>query len=404
MPRGPSTTSVVRPLGADAPERQQRPNRYEVATGLVVGRDLGGSTLPSPGASPRRALERAVVDALTRPPCVVSFSGGRDSSAILAVATHAARRHGLAPPVPVTLRFPGPESDESRWQEHVVRHLRLDQWERIPLDEIDVVGPVATRVLERHGVLWPANAHFHVPMLARATSGSLLTGIDGDVLFGGWRWAPPGPGAPARSRVSPLAAYAGHATFSALPDAARKVVARRAFSRPEWIHRAGWREVTRYLASVWELEPRRWDARIAWWYRRRYLAYGRWSLSLLAADHDVRLVHPFLDPAFVAALAQAGGRRGYRSRTEVMTALVGDLLPPPVLSRETKATFDTAIWGEHSREFIQRWDGAGVDASLVEVPRLRREWQKPVPHFHTATLLQTAWLHAHGVAGDGETG
>ena len=51
--------------------------------------------------------------ALRRPPCLVSFSGGLDSSALLAVATAVARREGLDDPVPATLVVPGsPESDE----------------------------------------------------------------------------------------------------------------------------------------------------------------------------------------------------------------------------------------------------------------------------------------------------
>jgi asparagine synthase (glutamine-hydrolysing) len=272
----------------------------------------------------------------------------------------------------------------------------LEDWERIELDEVDLVGPIAASVLRRHGVLWPANAHFHVPMLARATHGSLLTGIDGDVLFGGWRWAPP----PSRTSMVTRAVRdldsTAHLIFSILPGRARDVAGRRAFHRPAWIHPTGWREVVRFLASVWELEPRRWDARVAWWHRRRYLACGRWSLSQLAEDHDVRLGHPLLDPAFLAALAGAGARRGYGDRTSAMTNLFGDLLPSSVLSRADKATFDTAIWAEHSRRFVGGWDGEGVDASLVDVDALRREWDKPVPHFQTATLLQTAWLHASG--------
>ena len=44
---------------------------------------------------PRRALEHVVREALLRPPCGVAFSGGRDSSAVLAVAAHVARRDGL---------------------------------------------------------------------------------------------------------------------------------------------------------------------------------------------------------------------------------------------------------------------------------------------------------------------
>ena len=160
-----------------------------------------------PVTRPLAALERACLPALRRGRCCVSFSGGRDSSIVLAAATRVARREGLALPTPVTNRFPhaGP-TDESEWQELVVRHLGLDDWLRIDhTDALDIVGPVARQVLERHGLLWPFNAHFHVPLLEAAEGGALLTGIGGDELFrerplGARRVgaAPEGVSAPAR--------------------------------------------------------------------------------------------------------------------------------------------------------------------------------------------------------------
>lgn len=366
----------------------------------MVGRDPHVQPLPPPlpDISVREALERSVRQALTSGPCFVSFSGGRDSSIVLAVATDVARRDGLPPPVPLTLRFHGPESDEGRWQEQVVRHLGVGDWERIALDDIDFVGPVAADILRRHGVLWPPNAHFHEPILARAAGGSLLTGIDGDVLFGGWQWVPlqPGHGTAVRVMASCWGRYGRQAAFGVLPDAARSIASRMVFSCPPWANPAGWPEIARHRASAWELEPRHWGERVGWWQARRYLACGRWSLSQLAADHDVRLVHPFLDPTFLAALAAAGGRRGFGDRTAAVHRLFGDLLPAAVLARSDKATFDTAMWGEHSRAFIQHWNGGGVDEQLIDVPSLRREWEDPLPHFHTAMLLQTAWLAEDG--------
>ena len=81
--------------------------------------------------SPREALERAILPALLRPPCLVSFSGGRDSAAVLAVATALARREGLPAPIPATNVFPAADdSDETAWQELIVRHLGLSEWVR----------------------------------------------------------------------------------------------------------------------------------------------------------------------------------------------------------------------------------------------------------------------------------
>ena len=157
----------------------------EIASGLPFGAPERIVPLPRPGVGAREALEAAMLPALRRSPCLVSFSGGRDSSTVLAAATALARREGLPDPVPATLRAPGAaRADETEWQERVVAHVGIADWERIEVhDELDALGPYATRVLRRHGLLWPFNIHFHLPLLDRARGGSLLTGVGGDELF-----------------------------------------------------------------------------------------------------------------------------------------------------------------------------------------------------------------------------
>ena len=59
-----------------------------------------------PAGTALAALEAAIMPALLRSPCLVSFSGGRDSSAVLAVAARLARGAGLADPIPITIRVP----------------------------------------------------------------------------------------------------------------------------------------------------------------------------------------------------------------------------------------------------------------------------------------------------------
>jgi len=144
------------------------------------------------GMPPREALERAIRPALLRPPCLVSFSGGRDSAAALAVATELARREGLPLPIPATNIFPSARgADESHWQELLVRHLGLSDWLRMEHDdELDLIGPYAQRVLGTHGVLWPPNTHFHLPLLEEGRGGSMLTGIGGDELYSAARRLP----------------------------------------------------------------------------------------------------------------------------------------------------------------------------------------------------------------------
>ena len=54
----------------------------------------------------------------------------------------------------------------------MVAHLQVRDWLRLDVDgELDAVGPVARRVLRRHGLLWPFNVHFHAPMLEAARGG-----------------------------------------------------------------------------------------------------------------------------------------------------------------------------------------------------------------------------------------
>lgn len=121
---------------------------------------------------PRATLEALLRPALARAPCVIGFSGGRDSSALLAVAVALARREGWPEPVPVTLEYDSERTFERPWQEMVIAHVRVDEWVRLKLsDELDFVGPVAAEGLRRHGVLFPANAHMIVP-LARAARGA----------------------------------------------------------------------------------------------------------------------------------------------------------------------------------------------------------------------------------------
>jgi hypothetical protein len=107
-----------------------RPRPWEIASGVALGLDPSAGALPADGpADPRAALDAVLLRALGRPPCLVSFSGGRDSSAVLAAAAAVARREGLALPVPLTYRFAAvAETDEARWQERVVGRLDLPDW------------------------------------------------------------------------------------------------------------------------------------------------------------------------------------------------------------------------------------------------------------------------------------
>lgn len=366
----------------------------EVASGLVFG-FMPPEALPEPRKTqtPLEALEEAILPALLRPPCLVSFSGGRDSSSILAAAVRLARREGLELPVPATNRFPRDEAaDERDFQERVVVHLGLIDWLRFEFtSELDCVGPVACRALRRHGLLWPFNAHFHVPLLDEAFGGSLLTGVGGDEALSIPRWARAAAVLSGHARPRPRDLLA--VGLAASPQAVRRaVLARRDPVLLPWLRPAAQREVwTQWVAGT-ASQPVRWQQRFAWWRRTRYLRVGMQSLERLASDMRVVTHHPFVDARFSAAIAALPSEERFENRTQAMRALFGGLLPAELLARRTKSSFDDAFWSDHSRAFASSWDGRGIDPDLVDPDALREVWESPAPDARTFLLLQSLWL------------
>ena len=368
-----------------------------------------------------------VLEALRRPPCIVTFSGGRDSSVVLALAARVADEHGLPGPVPVTLRFPNdPESEESEWQELVVRHLGITEWLRLEFtDELDFVGPVAAATLRRHGLLWPPNAHFHVPGFERARGGAVLSGAFGDEIF---------TEDPGRVRVRqtlyrrrvPSRRDILRIGLALAPRPVRRAVIRRRLGyepAPPWIGEQLLSEVRDRLASQRAAAPIRWDSSVRTFLRLRYAEAGVRALSILAGEYECVVRAPLGDPRFLASLATSIGRVGFSDRTQAMRALFSDLLPDEVLARSSKGAFRAAFWNRHVRRFAEQWSpgdaggGGGFDpgyaagfAAGVDAGVLRDVWLRAtdvdshLPEFaiQSATALQAAWLAAD-VAQNGPT-
>ena len=322
----------------------------------------------------------------------MSFSGGRDSSLVLAVAAGVARREGLPLPIPVTVRPAGDaDTEEHEWQERVVSHLGLDDWERVAIgEELDCVGPEAQKILLRHGVLWPANVHFHLPQLEQAAGGSVLTGIGGDEVFSDSGWERVRLLLAGKVRPTPRDVLRLGLAFA--PQAVKR---RRFMERNEveldWLTPAAQAEIGAALAGEAASEPLGWRRRFGWLLGLRYLDIGTRSLGLLARDWDVEMHHPFLDRTFVGALAALPRGRRFAGRTEALSELFASVLPAGLESRSSKAAFAETLWGARSRAFASSWDGSGVDPGIVDVDALRRRWQvdgEAGPH----TLLQALWL------------
>jgi asparagine synthase (glutamine-hydrolysing) len=373
-----------------------RPTPFEVATGWVHGL-LAPTPAVAGSEAPLEALADLLRPALAAPTCYVAFSGGRDSSAILAVATLVARRDGFADPVPVTALYPDiPEADESEWQEAVVQHLGLRDWLRLEFhDENDLLGPAARASLRQRGQMWPAALHTKVNLLTALSAGTLLTGEGGDEVFGARR-AAPWPHLKKGTAIRRRRAARG-ALGSLLPRAARRrraVAKWRQVQLQPWLRPVVAEEHCRALADDESCEPLRWDRSLLWVTRRRSAAVLGHNYQLLAAEYGVTLRTPLLEPQFLAALGRVGGRWGYTGRTAVMSALFGELLPRSVIERKTKAVFNRAFLGASTRAFARAWDGSGVDPDLVDVERLRQEWLSERPSAISGPLLQAAWLYS----------
>ena len=364
----------------------------ELATSLVIGTDPGRRALRPSRVAPdqlRGVLERVLLRSLQRPPCLIAFSGGRDSAGLLAAAARAARRHGLPLPIPATYRFPGASDvDESTWQDIVVRHLELDDWVRVDVtDELDIVGPVARPLLRRFGPMWPPNSHFAGLLVPHARGGTFLTGVGGDELLEpvGHRAAAllSGHGRPRRGDLRVLAA-------AVAPRALRIARGQRRITPLPWLTPAAAPAYARARAQE-ALEPVSWGRSVVdkWWRSRERVAL-RTSIAAACGD-DVTVEHPFMDRDLLGAVAGALWRVGFPSRAAAMDLLFGDTLPAAVRKRSDKAAFFAPFINHHSRAFIAGWDGTGIDEALVDVGALRACWSADQVDARSYALLQSAW-------------
>ena len=380
--------------------------RLELATGIVIEADPDAPPLPPApsGVTSRDALATTIRAGLLRPPCLISFSGGRDSSAVLAVAADIARKEQLPAPIAVTYRYPGEmaAADESRWQEIVIRHARVQEWIRIEItDEIDCLSPLGLESLVRHRLIFPIAAHSLVPALRLCGGGSLLTGTGGDQVLG------------RRSRIADLLARrvrpvprdAARVALALGPRGLRRARLRRQAPRfVTWLTPAGRRAFEASWANVLADSSVSWRKGLLQTWRSRDLQLALAGIDVLAREHEVQMLHPLFSPLFVSVLAKEGGVSGYGSRTEVMRRLFADVLPDELNSRRTKAVFGQPYWTHYSQEFGRSWDGRGLDDELVDASVLQRLWAGPEPPpAPTLILLKQAWLYVEERAREAES-
>ena len=299
----------------------------------------------------------------------------------------------------MTYRFEGlSETNEDRWQEQVVRHLGLPDWEVAgPGSDLELIGPAAASLLRRDGVRWPPNRHFVLLVARMAAGGSVLTGVDGDGLFDRWRWRHAMDVLSRRRPPTGRDILSAALALSPRPVRAA-ILGRRSGLALPWLLDGAARRVHGRQIEEWAGEPRRWDRRLRWYASRRYVAMFRENARSLGALAGATAVPLFLDPGFLDAVGREGGRTGFGDRTRAMGQLFGDLLPEPVLARSSKAEFTRVFWGEACAEFARTWTGEGVDHDLVDAAVLARTWKEgpgATALGATGLLLQSAWLTSH---------
>jgi asparagine synthase (glutamine-hydrolysing) len=329
-------------------------------------------------------------------PCYVMFSGGCDSSLVLAAALAACRRAGHSDPIPVTFRVAAaPATHEHEFQERVVAHLALH--DRIVVElQADMLGQTATRALLQHGMVWPAPLLCQTPMLEQLDPGLVLSGEGGDEILGPRRVTPALAVARRVRRERRTTWSELHLAVSALcPRAVRRptVVADITESYPTpWLSNELRQQLVERLVELYEAEPVP---------PARYPPYSLGLPWVRDAHENIRAFHvayglrwkaPLHDPSFLGSLCGTVAWHEYRGRTTLLRRYFSSLLPDEIIERRSKAVFNDAYFAAETRAFARRWDGAGVPDG-VDGLWLKEHWTNASPiHGGTALLLHYAWL------------
>ena len=236
----------------------------------------------------------------------------------------------------------------------------------------------ALRALRRHGLLWPFNAHFHVPH-ARAGRGR-------DAADGRRRRRAVG-----RRRAPSDVRRRRHALrLAPFARAARRARAPRADRPSRGCAKARRRQAARLAAGESAAVP--WTAAGGWRSRAACATQRRHRRTGRAGRRRGRGDRP--SAARSRAVGGARGRRaarGFAGRDDALAGVAGHLLPPELVARRTKASFDARVLRRaraRVRAGLGRQRGPGR-ARRRRPPCARTGWAA-APDPHACTLLQAA--------------
>lgn len=147
-------------------------------------------------------------------------------------------------------------------------------------------------------------------------------------------------------------------------------------------------------------QPLWWDSALRHFWQSHLMQTTLRRIAVLADAIGTRVSHPLADPDFIAALARDGGRTGFTSRAAAMTTLFRDDLPPDLIRRHSKASFNDVLWNDHTRAFVDTFDEGRLRRALdhlelseiVDAGKLAGHWSEPSPMANSFLLLQACWL------------
>ena len=375
----------------------------ELAIGIPMGVDdeiaarLHDAQRRAVRRDPLELLDESIARAMSDH-TIVQFSGGVDSSLVLAAATRAARARDLPLPIPFTLRYGREESEESAFQEELVETLGLTDWIILDVDgEDDLLSPASRAHLLEHGMSTSARVasrDWYLSELPVRDGSVLMSGEGGDEVLGpapfatlhGLRWAV----AHRRQRRTALGALRRRTTarvrrFRSVPDS---------FYAP-WLTETG-----RTLANRLMLDDRSHPVTMKQWMRRyrskRNLVGGIDSVARQAGRFGFDYSAPLLDLEFMAGLTASIPEHDFVNRMLVIRKYFPGLLPASIANRTSKASFNASIFGPDTQQFARSWDGqGGVPLELVDPEILRSTWLD-ASDSRGGLMLQSAWLTSQG--------